>query len=573
VIFVHGFFGSGAQFESQKMRLTSNGYPERYIRDLEYDSTFGTESRQMVFTRLDALVAELKQQTGKAKVDILGHSLGTSVMQEYLNSSPARASNVAHYVNIDGQQAASPPGGVPTLAIWAGRGAPGRSLKGAKNVTIPNQTHVESATSAEAFVEFFKFFTGEPPATSTIVPEAGRITIAGRAVLFPQNRGVSATGLEVWRIDHATGHRIGSEPVARTVVGANGGWGPVPIQAGRYYEFALVRPGVATLHYYYEPFLRSDHLIRLFYNDAIEALVERGERHTGALVIRYKELWGDQGRQNDVLRFNGVNACTAAICPIDKRVNALFAFDRLSDGRTDLSAPHPVFSSLAFITAADIFLPAARPATGTTTVSLRSRGEGPVRTLTLPNFASTTESASLYFNDFEEPVASPATVDCIDARGRARGRRLGPVRLGTARSHQRRALQGKRRRSRRGRDRYCVVGGGGLRIGYPTARLSRHQRSVARRRSILILTSSPRFTVRGIRPGAPAATMRRRLRGERRVTLGRNRWFVARGRAATLVYKIRGRRVHEVGIADRRLTRGVSATRRFLWSWGPPRRR
>ena len=60
VIFVHGFFGSGAQFESQKMRLTSNGYHERYVRDLEYDSTFGTESRQMVFTRLDALVAELK---------------------------------------------------------------------------------------------------------------------------------------------------------------------------------------------------------------------------------------------------------------------------------------------------------------------------------------------------------------------------------------------------------------------------------------------------------------------------------------------------------------------------------
>jgi triacylglycerol esterase/lipase EstA (alpha/beta hydrolase family) len=27
VIFVHGFVGSGAQFESQKMRFTSNGYP------------------------------------------------------------------------------------------------------------------------------------------------------------------------------------------------------------------------------------------------------------------------------------------------------------------------------------------------------------------------------------------------------------------------------------------------------------------------------------------------------------------------------------------------------------------
>ena len=571
VIFVHGFFGSGAQFESQKMRFTSNGYPEPYIRDLEYDSTFGTESRQMVFARLDQLVAELKQRTGKPKVDILGHSLGTSVMQEYLNSSAARAANVAHYVNIDGQQADSPPGGVPTLAIWAGRGAPGRSLKGAKNVTVQNQTHVQSATSAESFVEYFKFFTGEAPATRDIVPQSGAITIAGRAVEFPQNRGVSATGVEIWPIDHATGRRSGSAPAASVTIGANGAWGPVRIQAGRYYEFALVRPGVTTLHYYYEPFLRSDHLVRLLYSETIEGLAQRGEGHVTALVLRYKELWGDQGGQNDVVRFNGVNACTAAICPIDKRVNALFAFDTLSDGRTDTSAPHPVFSGLPFITAADIFMPAARPPTGTTSVSLRSRGAGAVRTLTFPNFPSTTDGVSLYFNDFEEPVASRATVDCLGDRGRARGRRLGPARLGRARAQQRRLLRSKLRRSRRGLDRYCVVGGGGFRIGYPTARLSRRQRAAARRRSILILTSSPRFAVKGIRPGSRVTTLRRRLRGERPVTVGRNVWFVARGKSATLVYKTRGRRVLEAGIADRRLTAGAAASRRFLRSWELPR--
>ena len=31
VIFVHGFVGSGAQFESQQQRFTSNGYPQRLI--------------------------------------------------------------------------------------------------------------------------------------------------------------------------------------------------------------------------------------------------------------------------------------------------------------------------------------------------------------------------------------------------------------------------------------------------------------------------------------------------------------------------------------------------------------
>ena len=42
VIFVHGFVGSGGQFESQAMRFTSNGYPADAIGVEEYDSTFAT---------------------------------------------------------------------------------------------------------------------------------------------------------------------------------------------------------------------------------------------------------------------------------------------------------------------------------------------------------------------------------------------------------------------------------------------------------------------------------------------------------------------------------------------------
>jgi pimeloyl-ACP methyl ester carboxylesterase len=410
VIFVHGFVGSGAQFESQKMRFTSNGYPESYIRVLEYDSTFGTESRSQVHARLDQLIAELKQHTGRSQVDILGHSLGTSVMQEYLNSSPARAADVAHYVNVDGQQADSPPGGVPTLAIWAGRGTPDRSIGGgATNVTIPNQTHVQVATSAESFVEYYKFFTGRAP-SHDIVRETGEVTIEGRAMLFPQNRGVPAgTSVEVWEVDGATGQRTTSTPVERLALDGNGAWRPVRLQAGRHYEFALLRPGVAMLHYYYEPFVRSDHLVRLLYADAVEALVERGERHVSWLVLRYKELWGDQGSESDTLAVNGTNVCNEATCPVSKQVNAVFVFDRRSDGRTDLSAPDPVFSRLPFITGVDVFAPAARPATGTVSVALTSRGAGPVRTLNFPNFASTVEGAILQFNDFEQPVAASGT--------------------------------------------------------------------------------------------------------------------------------------------------------------------
>ena len=422
VIFVHGFVGSGAQFESQKMRFTSNGYPQSWIRVLEYDSTFGSESRSQVHTRLDQLIAELKEHTGRPQVDILGHSLGTSVMQDYLGSSPARASNVAHYVNVDGSQADAPPGGVPTLAVWAGRGTPGREIRGATNVTVPNQTHVQVATSAESFVEYFKFFTGREPAND-IVPESGSITIEGRAMLFPQNRGTPAgVTVEVWEVDGATGQRTASAPVARLPADGNGAWGPAQVEAGRHYEFALLRPGVATLHYYFEPFVRSDHLIRLLYADGVEAVVERGERHVSWLVLRYKELWGDQGAESDELLVNGTNVCNEATCPIRKQVNAVFVFDRRSDGRTDLSAPDPVFSQLPFITGVDVFVPAARPPTGTVSVGLRSRGSGPVRTLNFPNYASTVEGSVLQFHDFEQPVAGAGAQAGVRRRLRIRTR-------------------------------------------------------------------------------------------------------------------------------------------------------
>jgi hypothetical protein len=57
------------------------------------------------------------------------------------------------------------------------------------------------------------------------------------------------------------------------------------------------------------------------------------------------------------------------------------------------------------------------------------------------------------------------------------------------------------------------------------------------------------------------------LRGERRIRVGRNVWYLARGRAVTRLYKTRREGVLEVGIADRRLTRGVGAAKRFLRSW------
>jgi hypothetical protein len=462
VLFIHGIEGTGAQFESQKMRFMSNGYPERWIDAVDYDSTRAVGDKSQVHAQIDQAIAALKQRTGRSTVDVVAHSLGTTVMNDYFTSgsmAAQRRANVGRYVNVDGQ---SNNPGVPTLAVWAGRGTPGRKMDGATNVTIPNQTHVQAATSAESFVEYYRFLTGKAPAHD-IVPENGQVNVAGRALIFPQNTGLPAGAtLEIWPVAAATGQRTGSSPVARIALPGSGDFGPVRVETGRRYEFVILRPGVSTLHYYYEPFVHSDHLIRLLYSDAVEAAIQRSERHVSGLVLRYKELWGNQGSQNDILSFNGTNACNAAICPISKQVNALFFYDRNLDGRTDLSSPDPAFSQLPFITGADIFLPAARPPNDTVSVSLTSRGVGPVRTLSFPNFPSTLEGAVLQFNDFEQPLAGGGGAAggsrCLPGRLAVSGRRVGPARLGGSY----RAFAGRYRIARRSRrfTRFCVRGGG-----------------------------------------------------------------------------------------------------------------
>src|SRR3954449_3311129 len=398
ILFVHGIEGSGSQFESQKMRFMSNGYPEKWIDELDYDSTRAVGDKSEVDAQIDAKVAALKKATGKAKVDVIAHSLGTSVMYDYMtngSSAEERRASIGRYVNVDGQQ--SNPG-VPTLALWAGRGDPGRSMDGATNVTIPNQTHVQTCTSAQSFVEYFKFLTGKAPAHD-IVPQTGAIELGGRVLNFPENTGLSGATVQLWKVD-ANGTRIGSAPVHSVTVGDSGDFGPLSAETGQRYEFALVRAGRPTHHLYYEPFVRSDYMIRLLESDAISAYTGNRPGTSGAVIIRYKELWGDQGSQSDVLKINGLSICTPDLCPISKQVNAFFAYDRNGDHQSDLSKD-PALSQLPFITGADVYVPGATPPNATVTYELLSRGAGPARTLKVPNWESGQHTITIQWNDFE----------------------------------------------------------------------------------------------------------------------------------------------------------------------------
>jgi len=414
IVFVHGFAGSAAQFESQAMRFESNGYPASYISAYEYDSAAGLSPQfppASVLTGIDQLVDAVLKDTGADKVDLIGHSLGTRVSQAYLKSSSERAAKIAHYVNIDGQTSTDLPGGVPTLALWAGRRpaafpAAGE-IVGATNVTFPNVTHVECATCSEAFVEMFKFLTGQAPVTDKIVAEpSGKIELAGRAVIFPQNIGVQQPGatLQIWEVDGKTGARTGSQPQATYPIGGTGAWGPFDARSSVNYEFCLLQETFMT-HYYFQPFIRSDYLIRLnteIPGKGLSSHADTSDRQSNMLIMRNKEFWGDQGADSDVLTINGSNICTAAICPLDKLVIAIFVNDNGADGKSDLTAPIPYFYSAVsfFISGADLYVPAANPPSGTIPLVLTPRGGGKTQVINVPNWVSTKDRISVQFNDF-----------------------------------------------------------------------------------------------------------------------------------------------------------------------------
>lgn len=415
MIFVHGFAGSGGQFESQAMRFTSNFYPHEYIFTFEYDTSFTINTMDDVLAGIDALIAAIQEETGFAQVDVLGHSLGTTVMHGYL-ALPARAANVAHYVNIDGRSALAPPGGVPTLAIWAGLRPPGSEIVGAINVTIPNQTHVQVATSAESFVEMYQFLTDEDPMTDFIIPDPpGQVRLAGRALYFPLNIGLPNTTLEIWKIDAATGARTGKKPMTTIALDNDGSFGPIKAHGGDSYEFAVIQEGVQgtfTHHFYFEPFIRSDYLIRLLSSPrgtGISAYLDTSDNHTNLIVQRNKEFWGDQGDEDDALLINGVNVLNPATCPFDKRVIAMFLFDRSADGISHLLWMDPVFTypGTSFMSGADLYMPAAIPPDDTIQVMVIPRGEASnAQIINIPNWASSDHTVSTPFNDYTQDINS-----------------------------------------------------------------------------------------------------------------------------------------------------------------------
>jgi pimeloyl-ACP methyl ester carboxylesterase len=400
VIFVHGQSGSAQQFETNAMRFSSNGYPHDRLYAYEYDTS--ESSNDAAIAGLDGFIDAVRARTGAAKVDVLAHSRGTTIMHSYL-SSPERAARVRRYVNFDGRTADAPPGGVPTLAVW-GEGDPSRVIDGAENVRFPNKAHTEVTTSRAAFSDVFEFLNGERPEARNVLPQNPRtVKVAGRAVTFPDNTGAAGGRLEVYELDRATGQRRGRALYSLTLP-ADGSFGPLKINGRKRYEFALTRAGSDyTVHNYPEPFERSDRFYRVLDAPVLRPFIDTDPAHVTVAVTRMREFWGsgDDPAFVDSLTVGGLEVLNPQTAPRQRRILAVFNFDKNRDRQSDTSASLAPFNSISFLTAVDNYIPASPDASGTVAVTETMRGNRRHSiTTNVPNWPSLGDTVSVFFKDY-----------------------------------------------------------------------------------------------------------------------------------------------------------------------------
>ena len=406
IVFVHGATGSAAQYETQALRWASNNYPKP-VTGIDRTSSISATLNPMLDAFFDAVMAE----TGDSQIYVIAHSLGTSLMVNYLNSSPERSARVAKYINIDGAQGTPPlfncPGNpVPVDCLNIARSP--TSTMGPNNIHPVDYGHTEAVTSADSFVWQYEFLTGTEPATTLVLPEPpGLVEIAGRGLNYPANTGLDGASLQLWEVNSSTGARKYSTPDAEAVLDSTGNFGPWPVNGQQRYEINVIRQSEAgpnQQHFYYEPFTRSNYLLRLniapLDSTLAQVITANTGPHTGVSVIRMKEWWGDNPINADnvdklyitTTTPSGVeeagNVVTGGTAPHTALTIAMIMFDIGNDGVTHTDS---LVNLGPFLSGMDIYMPAtADPPNGKITFASQQRPQGtdlPQQVINTPNWS------------------------------------------------------------------------------------------------------------------------------------------------------------------------------------------
>jgi len=391
VVWIPGIFENGDCFSNQTMRFASNDYclDRLYAYDWNALKDYVAELPRFV-----EFVDRVLDETGAAQIDLVGHSLGAALGVEYL-ADPARAAKVAHYVQIGAVPCREVPTGVDALNISSSSDyvVGVCELAQTENIVFTNPDHLQTATSADTFAAVYQHFRdGAEPATTDIVPQ-DQIVISGKTVVYAVNDLVAGQIIQVYQYDPLTGQRLDDEPLAEYVSDDEGVWGDFIAEPGAYYEFVCRDPEGfwSPLHYYREPFIRSnnkvyfrvypepDTILGLFFRllPLDDSVASFSTLHINQSVVA--------GR--DTFTVNGLALDTPEIAAAQYTTLVVEFGDFNMNGLSDDAFYSSLFPNHWFIQMFDLLIGAAEPQ--------------PIqfvfneRTITIPNWKSKTEGLSV----------------------------------------------------------------------------------------------------------------------------------------------------------------------------------
>jgi hypothetical protein len=338
LVMAHGFLASGDTYANHVMRFEANGYCQDRMFVYDWNSMGLSESP----ANLDAFVDEVLSVTGASQVDLMGHSAGGGVGYTYL-ADAARAAKVRRYVHIGSGETegpAGPDGEIPTLNLFSSndRIVMNEGIVGAENVDLVDADHYEVATSEASFSTIYFFLNGDEPETTEITDEGDVIYLAGRALSLGENVPVAGGEVEIYEVEPGSGARTDAEPLARFSVSEQGYWGPYQGRPHVPYELVIVPPSGMRVHYYREPFVRTNTKIYL-------RTLPSGGGLVGVLVsaLRFDEdqpgsviFLANRGLQpGDELTMDDLDLSGDEYTNRDNTNIALFFYDANGNGVTD----------------------------------------------------------------------------------------------------------------------------------------------------------------------------------------------------------------------------------------------
>ena len=358
ILFVHGNGDHAALWITTLWRMESNGVPRDRMFAINFtdplartDDAMPQPNRSSTEDQrreLGEAIQELKRRTGASRVALVGNSRGGNSIRSYIKNGGGadvshavlcgvpnhgiydwddglgnefngrgpflrglnegesevmsgtsfltlRSDGIDKYAQADGRFVGKP--GTPT-----GITAEGPALKGATNLVLGAVDHRETAFSARAFREIYKFISGREPGQIAITPEA-QVKLSGLVTGTPggvqTTRPVAGASVEIYRVSADTGERIGAA-IHASQSAEDGRWGPAEVDSSWYLEIVLTSAGSTTTHFYRSPFPRSSDIVHLRAARPLAA----ADAGAGSVVLMARTR-GYLGLPRDVVLFDG----------------------------------------------------------------------------------------------------------------------------------------------------------------------------------------------------------------------------------------------------------------------------